>query len=702
MIDKELILDDFEHGDITKYETHHAFVKSYDISISKDHAKYGERSLRISYDYGDWKFGNGAMYVKFKEDLVTNRLPVKFSLWMYGNGKVPWLRATFMDGTGAKKTVNLTEKSFNWTGWKYLDVPIDSNWALPIKLDQIYAVETDKTHRGDANYKGEFFLDRLRFVYVDDEDLKGPTFSHIHPEGEVIYQDKFTFSVKVTDNMSGVNPNSIVVKVNNKQVNHHYCHKSSTVSYLFDQVGEGSFHISVSARDNAGNMSIPNMDKIITVDLSPDREKPVISNITPTNTTIYYTSTPRITFNLIDLKSGIEQDDIIVTLDGEKLSVYYDQNTGWCYAYPAAKLRDGKHVVSITAKDRAGNQLGPIKKEFLTREITKSKKGDDFKVSIIPDTHSVDYAQLAFRNVSKETSEFVILMGDMVDQATEEEFRCIKRTSDILENKPILAVPGNHESFQGNLDLYMKYFGSPTYHLEYSHTLIVILNSAYEQSISNSDSTQFEYLRKLLKFNDKKNVIIATHVPVKDPFGTAHEMKRYDAEILEHTLKKYKQENKTVNITVLFGHLHVLRAWEKNGVNYIIVGNGAAKGYVANDRGNILGYGILDVSHNGIKYKFKPHVDKVFIHHRDLNDSTLRMKKGTSRSLCVCGIFNKLNEDYTVNLSKFDLIDKRWTTGNKKIVSVDPTGVVFGRNKGTATVEANICGKRATIEVNVI
>src|SRR5699024_11475327 len=118
------------------------------------------------------------------------------------------------------------------------------------------------------------------------------------------------------------------------------------------------------AADKVGNMSVPGLEKKITVDLSPDVEKPIISNITPTETIAVYAKAPRISFHLIDLKSGVDQQDIEVILDDVRLDVTYDEASGWCYALPDRKLVSGNHLFTINAKDRAGNTLGPVTREF--------------------------------------------------------------------------------------------------------------------------------------------------------------------------------------------------------------------------------------------------------------------------------------------------------------------------------------------------
>ena len=418
--------------------------------------------------------------------------------------------------------------------------PIDSNWKLPLKLKQIYAVEIDKAHQGNLNYGGIFYIDQLRFVYIEDEDLSGPTFSNIQPDRNLVYKDSFTFYATVTDNMSGVDPNSIVVKVNNEIVNHFFCEELNKISYSFDHVEQGSYHLIVEAKDFAGNKSVPNIEKVITVDLSPDTEKPILSNVTPTKTALEYTNTPRITFNLIDEKSGIDADDILVTINNEKQVVTYHEETGWGYAVSKNELTDGVHYFTIQAKDRSGNKLGPFKQQFTINELKQPRDKNHFKISVIPDTHSFEYGQVGLRSAVNERTDFIIQMGDLVDQATEDEYMHVQENLMLLGNKPILTVPGNHESFHGNLDSYTNLFGSPTYHVKYGNALFIFLNTAYDQSIRISDSTQIDYLEKVLAKNKQQNIVIITHVPTKDRFGTSHEMQREDAKKLEEILGNYK------------------------------------------------------------------------------------------------------------------------------------------------------------------
>lgn len=708
-----LLLDDFEHGDLTKYETNHTFVDSYTLSMSDDKSKRGINSLKLSYHFGGWTSGNGAMYIQFNECLQTEMMPVKLGMWVYGDGKSPWLRANFIDGEGSRKTVNLTKGNIDWIGWKYVDTTIDNSWKLPIKLEKIYAVEIDKSLQGNHKMTGEIFFDMIQFVYVDNIDLKGPVFTDIYPKGSVIYDNSFIFSARVIDDMSGVDRDSIQVKVNGEIVRHSYSDENGIIRCQIDDIGESDVHLEVVAYDKAGNRSLPSINKIITIDLSPDMEKPTISNMTPSKDVVSYSDTPRITFNVRDEKSGINHADIKVVLDDDELDTIFHEETGWCYAYPEQPIDEGQHIVTITVKDRAGNQLGPIEERFFTKSLAKLGDYETVTIPVIPDTHSPDYLSLLCHHIAQEPSHLVIHMGDMVEEAKKNEYKDVKEVLSNLSEHALLTVPGNHESFQGNLDLYQTYFGSPTYHLNVGQSLLIVLNSAFDQSLSKSDSTQFHYLQRLLRENKQKNIIIATHVPVKDTLGTSHQMNGKDAEKLEYILSEYKRKHEDVSITVLFGHLHVLQSWEKEGVTYIITGNGAGKSYVSHDKGNLLGYGVLEIGRAGVKYNFNPIVEELFIK-RENDAESLRPEKnskiweipqGTTEQLHVFGRVHVLTSHYTADITQHRLINKNWKSSNDDILSISPNGMVTGKKQGTAIITVilreSFSVKKANITIEV-
>ncbi len=696
LCEKAKILDDFEHGDRSRYLTNHQFVSSYDLSLSTEQARFGRYSLKLFYHFGGWQSGNGAMYIRFKEGLITERMPKKLGVWVFGDGHSPWLRATLLDGNGERKWVNLTNENINWKGWKYVDTPIDSQWTLPLQLEQIYAVEKNKELQGDTQYTGCIYMDHIRFVYEDSEDLVGPEFYDISPSFPVIYKDHFTFSAKVVDVQTGVDPKSIWMTVNGEKVDFTYDPENQQIEYLFEKVQTGVYHVHVEAMDHAGNRSLPYVDKTYTIDLSPDLDPPIFSKVTPTETVVERTGTPRITFHLMDQKSGVNPDSIEVLLNGEKLEVYFDIDTGWGYALPLKKLVSGEHILQITAQDYAGNSAMPLKRKFRVQTLPEPVGKQE--IFIIPDTHSFDCGMKAFQLSAEKEPAFIIQMGDMVDQSLQAEYKSLSIIFSNMEKKiPIFTTPGNHEAFQGNLDLYRDMFGSPTYHMEYGDTLFVFLNSAFDQSITASDSTQFHYLQRLLNDQQKQNVIIVTHVPTRDDFGTAHQMEEKDARKLEKILSRYKERQPSVSIMVLFGHLHVLRQWTLNGVDYIITGNGASKGYVGPEKGNILGQGIVTIDKDKMNYRFIPYEQTMYLVHERVKDGILRLRVGDTAKLQIMS-----PEATGADFTQYPAIPKSWETGSENVAKVDSSGQVEAVSIGATSIRVRIGDQQATIQLEVV
>src|SRR5699024_4615374 len=264
-----------------------------------------------------------------------------------------------------------------------------------------------------------------------------------------------------------------------------------------------------------------------------------ISDLTPTDQSITHSPTPRITFNVYDEKSGIDVKDIKVSVNGELLDMIYDEETGWSYGYPKQPLPSGEHHLEIIVSDLAGNQLGPIEHRFFIKKLSEPDLSKPIKMPIIPDTHSVDYLKLLLQNIVWEEADVMLHLGDMVDGAMKEEFQQVNQVFSEPDVPILLPMAGNHESFLGQLNLFQETFGSPTYHLEYGNALIIVLNSSFEQSLSASDSTQFHYLERLLNENKQRHIIIATHVPTQDTFGTSHQMNDDDAQKFERLLSDY-------------------------------------------------------------------------------------------------------------------------------------------------------------------
>lgn len=140
-------------------------------AISNQQHKSGRYSYRIIYDYKNWsKVYNGTInlnptYVDkngkdIKKQFTSIAVPKKLGMWVYGDGKAPWMRAILKDEAGNSYTVNFVNR-VTWKGWKFVSADIPTNITSPVTISRIYFVELNK----DSNNKGIIYIDDIRFMY---------------------------------------------------------------------------------------------------------------------------------------------------------------------------------------------------------------------------------------------------------------------------------------------------------------------------------------------------------------------------------------------------------------------------------------------------------------------------------------------------------------------------------------------------------
>ena len=697
------VIDNFEHNDIKRYNID-GFIGGT-CSISKDTAKSGKYSLKVSYDYDKaWtRKYNGTINIKptfedkdgnnIENNYVSYLKPKKLGMWVYGNGNAPWLRAVITDGNSETRTIDMASK-IDWTGWKYVEGDIPSDAALPVKLNYIYMVECDKS----LHNKGSVYFDDISFIYNDVVDKTGPVFSNFKPSG-VVHGTGAAISLTISDAKSGVDRNSIFAKLDGKAVSALYNAETGLLSYNASKLTKGNHVFEVKASDLAGNAANPSFKKTFTVNLDKDNAGPVISNITPLNESTVNTSTPRISFNIKDDNSGVNASTVTVLLDGKKISSYFDEASGYGYAVPEGSIANGIHTAEIYAKDKASNISDKKTVSFTANKISGPKNPNNFTVSFVSDTHNDDYAPYVFKNIKEDESELVINVGDGVDTDSSSEWNEFQEDISSL-NKPYMLTPGNHEAFSGNLNNYISKYGSGTYSFEYGNSLFISLNSAIGESISSSDPTQFDYLDRILQKTSRQNIFVYTHVPAKDCYSTGHVMTASDASKLDLILAAYKKKYPAKNINVISGDVHAISSFALHGVNYYTTGNGSDKRYVNTNRGSFLSYTKFNITGTRVERKVVPLADKISIVDT-VNDmsGSIKIAKGTVRQLYLYGDFTYLSQDYIVRLNMFKDLDVRWTSGNPDIISVDPDGYITAKRAGSAEIYASLSGKTASVKV---
>lgn len=153
--------------DLTVSSARAVSVKNARVKSPKP-VKVGKYAMSLSYDLRGTT-GTSAAYMNFNDQNgkigrpIEGR-PLKLETWVYGDAKNHWLRGTIQDGNGKIITIDFTEPGkLNWKGWKKVSATIPANTPTPIKLRQIYLVETNDKNKN----KGTIYFDHVRAIYTE-------------------------------------------------------------------------------------------------------------------------------------------------------------------------------------------------------------------------------------------------------------------------------------------------------------------------------------------------------------------------------------------------------------------------------------------------------------------------------------------------------------------------------------------------------
>ncbi|MBI4743407.1 MAG: hypothetical protein HY776_01035, partial [Actinobacteria bacterium] len=86
-----------------------------------------------------------------------------------------------------------------------------------------------------------------------------------------------------------------------------------------------------------------------------DTTPPFVNNLTPAENSYTPWHKPLIQADIFDSESGIDQNSIILKIDGIPVSYNYNPLTGQLSYLPVNFLSTGKHILSLEVKDNNGN-----------------------------------------------------------------------------------------------------------------------------------------------------------------------------------------------------------------------------------------------------------------------------------------------------------------------------------------------------------
>ncbi|MEV6715799.1 phosphodiester glycosidase family protein [Lentzea sp. NPDC051208] len=254
------------------------------------------------------------------------------------------------------------------------------------------------------------------------------------------------------------------------------------------------------------------------------------------------------------------------------------------------------------APDPREDVIGPA------RGWTFAVMSDAQFVARAPDSDLVRSARRTLREIRASGAEFVVINGDLVDEAAPEDLALARRVlTEELGDFPWYYVPGNHEIMgPGTIENFRREFGATSRTFDHRGTRFVLLDSS-TGTIRGGGFEQMEMLRTALRTAEGQAVVLMHHPP-RDPTPTRTSQlaDRLEASYFERLLSERDKPTAFIG-----GHVGGFFASTVDGVPHVINGN---SGKAPAQPGGFTGWTLAGVGEDGLKAEFRPHVDALQVH----------------------------------------------------------------------------------------
>ncbi len=324
-----------------------------------------------------------------------------------------------------------------------------------------------------------------------------------------------------------------------------------------------------------------------------------------------------------------------------------------------------------------------------------------------PDSDLVKNARRTLRELKAANPDFLIINGDLVDEASVADFQLAKRILDeeLGGTLPYYYVPGNHEVMGAAIDNFRAAFGDTQRVFDHKGTRFITLDTS-RINFRVSDWTQLPKLRAELERaaadSAVKNVVLAFHVPPDDPtLVKASELSdRKEAATIKQWLADF-QKTSGKGAAFIGAHVGTFFASHTDGVPFFINGNSGKNPSTLPTDGGFTGWSMWGVSPDAgsswLRTEVRPHVDTlavaapstVRVHETDVVKATLT--QGT-RSVPVA---YPVTADWSASPNVYVGSDPS-EVKPYHVATFDPaTGVFKARKAATITLNVNVNGVSA-------
>ncbi len=220
-----------------------------------------------------------------------------------------------------------------------------------------------------------------------------------------------------------------------------------------------------------------------------------------------------------------------------------------------------------------------------------------------PDSAVVQNVRRTLREIVAAHPDHLIIDGDLVDEASPEDFALARRILDeeVGTALPWTYVPGNHEVMGGPIENFIAAFGPTHTSRMIGSTLLVTLNTSSLTLHGNDDGiAQLSQLEQQLDAaaHDEAvtGVLVAFHVPIDDPLSdkASQLTDRIEAGQLEDRLGRFRTETGK-SVAVVNGHVGVFHAAAAQGISVLINGNSGKTPAGNTEDGGFRGWTMLGI-----------------------------------------------------------------------------------------------------------
>ncbi|MCK2219152.1 phosphodiester glycosidase family protein [Actinomadura sp. ATCC 31491] len=218
-----------------------------------------------------------------------------------------------------------------------------------------------------------------------------------------------------------------------------------------------------------------------------------------------------------------------------------------------------------------------------------------------PDSDIVRNARRTLREIKAARPDFLVINGDLVDEASPEDFALARKVLDeeLGGELPYYYVPGNHEVMGGAITNFTSAFGETYRTFDHKGTRFITLDTS-RLTLRGGGYDQVAMLRaeldKAAKDGSVGSVAVLFHVPPRDPTpGKGSQLgDRKEAALVEGWLADFQRETGK-GAAYIGAHVGTFHASHVDAVPYFINGNSGKNPATAADDGGFTGWSLWGV-----------------------------------------------------------------------------------------------------------